>query len=179
MQGKSFDAGVKGDFVDGKSVYQPIKGVTSKGMEAEVSGEIAPGWNLQAGYAHAHGRNARGERVHGATQMLSQRAQTLRLSSSYRLRGDWNALTLGARVAWQSATEGRVWHCVANDYASIRQTGYALVGLMARYRFSQQLSAALHISKLFDTRYYSGLGLFETGFHCEPRSASVTVRYQL
>jgi outer membrane receptor for ferric coprogen and ferric-rhodotorulic acid len=203
VDGKSFEAGVKGefldgrvnaslaafriqqdnlaeyvDFVDGESIYQPIKGVTSKGIEAEVSGEIAPGWNLQAGYAYAHVRNAQGERVYGSTQMLSQPAQTLRLSTSYRLRGDWNALTVGGSVSWQSATDGRVWHPVASDYASIRQKGYALVGLMARYQFSQQLSAALHIRNLFDTKYYSGLGLFETGFYGEPRSASVTLRYQ-
>jgi len=203
VQGRSIEAGVKGefldgrvnaslaafriqqdnvaeyvDFVDGESIYRAVKGVSSKGIEAEVSGELAAGWNLQAGYAYAHVRNAEGKTVYGSTQMMSQPAHTLRLSTSYRLRGDWNPLTVGGGVAWQSATDGRVWNPVAGDYATIRQKGHALVSLMARYQFSKQLSAAIHVKNLLDTKYYSGLGLFETGFYGEPRSVTVTARYE-
>ena len=203
VKGKSAEAGVKGeflegrvnaslaafhiqqdnvaeyvDFVDGESVYQAVKGVTSKGIEAEVSGQIAPGWNLQAGYTYAHVRNAKGERVYGATLMASQPEHVVRLNTSYRLPGDWNALTVGGGISWQSAFYGKVWNPVAADYAQVKQNGYALVNLMARYQINKQLSAAVNINNLFDKQYYSGFGLFETGFYGEPRSAKVTVRYQ-
>ncbi|MEG0555655.1 MAG: TonB-dependent siderophore receptor [Comamonas sp.] len=166
------------DFVGGASVYRAVKGVSSKGIEAELNGEIASGWNLQAGYAYNHVRDAKGERVFGATLMASQPEHVLRLSTSYRLPGAWQALTIGGGVSWQSAFYGKVWHPVAQDYAQIKQKGYALVGLMARYQINKSLSATLNVHNLFDQKYYSGLGLFETGFYGAPRNATLTMRYQ-
>ncbi|MDM0019341.1 TonB-dependent siderophore receptor [Variovorax saccharolyticus] len=166
------------DFVDGESVYRAVQGVTSRGIEAELNGQIAPGWNLQAGYTYNHVRDAEGERVYGATLMASQPAQMLRLSTSYRLPGAWQKLTIGGGVSWQSAFYGKVWNPAAGDYAIIEQKPYALVALMARYEFSKQLSATLNINNLFDKKYYAGLGLFETGFYGAPRNAMLTMRYQ-
>jgi len=120
----------------------------------------------------------KGEKVYGSTQLMTQPAQTLRLSSSYRLPGDWSALTVGASVSWQGTTWGKVWNPAAGDYANMRQRNYALVGLMAHYRFNRQLSASLHVKNLLDKKYYSGMGLFETGFYGEPRSATLSMRYQ-
>lgn len=203
IEGRSVEAGIKGefldgrlnaslaafqikqdnvaeyvDFVDGESVYRAVQGVTSKGIEAEVNGQIAPGWNLQAGYTYNHVRDAEGERVYGATLMASQPAQMLRLSTSYRLPGAWQKLTIGGGVSWQSAFYGKVWNPAAGDYAIIEQKPYALVALMARYEFSQQLSATLNINNVFDKKYYAGMGLFETGFYGAPRNAMLTMRYQ-
>ncbi|MDM0026212.1 TonB-dependent siderophore receptor [Variovorax saccharolyticus] len=203
IEGRSVEAGIKGefldgrlnaslaafqikqdnvaeyvDFVDGESVYRAVQGVTSKGIEAELNGQIAPGWNLQAGYTYNHVRDAEGERVYGATLMASQPAQMLRLSTSYRLPGAWQKLTIGGGVSWQSAFYGKVWNPAAGDYAIIEQKPYALVALMARYEFSKQLSATLNINNLFDKKYYAGLGLFETGFYGAPRNAMLTMRYQ-
>ncbi|WP_422835320.1 TonB-dependent siderophore receptor [Variovorax sp. HJSM1_2] len=203
IKGKSAEAGVKGefldgrvnaslvafhiqqnnvaeyvDFVDGESVYRAVQGVTSKGIEADVSGQIAPGWNLQAGYTYTYARDAQGQRVYGSTLMASQPEHVLRLNTSYRLPGDWNALTVGGGVSWQSAFYGKVWNPVLGDYAQVKQNGYALVNLMARYQINTQLSAALNIDNLFDKQYYSGFGLFDTGFYGAPRSAKVTLRYQ-
>ncbi len=166
------------DFVDGASVYRAVKGVKSKGIEAELNGEIAPGWNLQAGYAYNHVRDAQGGRVYGSTLMISQPEHVLRLATSYRLRGAWSPLTLGGGVSWQSEQFGKVWNPVLADYAQVQQKGYALVSLMARYQINQALSATVNIHNLFDKKYYSGLGLFETGFHGEPRNVTLTMRYQ-
>lgn len=166
------------DFVDGASVYKAIKGVKSKGIEAELTGEIASGWNLQAGYAYNHVRNAKGERVYGATLMASQPEHVVRVSTSYRLPGSWNQLTVGGGLSWQSAFHGKVYNPADADYAILKQKGYALVNLMARYQFNKNLSATLNIHNLFDKKYYSGLGLFETAFYGEPRSTTLSVRYQ-
>lgn len=166
------------DFVDGASVYRAVKGVNSKGIEAELNGEIASGWNLQAGYAYNHVRDAKGERVFGSTLMASQPEHVLRLSTTYRLAGAWHPLTIGGGVSWQSAFYGKVWNPVLADYAQIPQKGYALASLMARYQFSKALSATLNVHNLFDKTYYSGMGLFETGFYGEPRNVTLTVRYQ-
>jgi len=166
------------DFVDGASVYRAVKGVTNKGIEAELSGQIATGWNLQAGYAYNHVRDAKGQRVYGATLMASQPEHVVRLSTSYRLPGAWNALTVGGGVSWQSAFYGKVWNPAAQEYAEIRQKGYALVSLMARYQVNKALSATLNIHNLLDKKYYAGMGLFETGFYGEPRNVTLTLRYQ-
>lgn len=166
------------DFIDGNSVYRAVKGVTSQGIEAELNGQIQPGWNVQAGYTYNHVRNAQGERVYGATLMASQPAHVARVSTSYRLPGSWNALTVGGGLSWQSAFYGKVWHPVQQDYAEVAQKGYALVHLMARYQVNKALSATLNVRNLFDKKYYAGMGLFETGFYGEPRNVTMTVRYQ-
>ncbi len=202
VNGRSLEAGVKGaylggrvnatlalfqikqdnvaeyvDFVDGESQYRAVDGVTSKGVEAEVSGQLGAGWNLQAGYAYTHARDAKGGRVYGSTLMASQPEHTLRLNTSYQLPGDWRGLTVGGGLSWQSAFHGKVWNPVGTDYAIVEQKAYALANLLVRYQFNGKLSAALNVNNLFDKKYLSGLGLFETGFYGEPRNATLTLNY--
>ena len=202
VEGRSVEAGIKGaylggrvnatlalfqikqdnvaenvGFVNGESQYRAVDGVTSKGVEAEVGGQLGTGWNLQAGYAYTHARDAQGVRVYGSTLMASQPEHALRLNSSYRLPGAWNALTVGGGLSWQSAFHGKVWNPVAGDYAIVRQQSYALANAMLRYRLNGKVSAELHVNNLFDKKYMSGLGLFETGFYGEPRNATLTLNY--
>ncbi len=203
VEGRSYEVGIKGSYLDGRvnasvalfqieqdnvaenagfvggeTVYRTVKGVNSKGIEAEVSGQLAAGWNLQAGYAYTDVQDAKGERVYGSTLMASQPEHVVRLTSNYKLPGEWNKLTVGGGVSWQSAIFGKVWNPVAADYAVIEQKNYAFVNLMARYQFDKNLSVLLNINNVFDKKYLSGVGLFETGFYGEPRNAMLTMKYQ-
>lgn len=144
-----------------------IKGAQTKGVDLEMSGELAPGWNVQTSYSHATTRDDKGART-----LLHMAATTVRLWSTYTPQGDWNRLTVGGGASWNSDSS----LAFTRYNAVIQQPSYTTAGLMARYRFSKQLVATLNVNNLFDKRYYAGMtGSF--GHFGDPRNAVLTVRY--
>ena len=87
-------------------------------------------------------------------------------------------VTVGGGVNWQSAFYGNIWHPVLNDYSRIKQGGYTLVDLMTRYQHDEHLSVTLNANNVFDKRYLSGLGNFDTTWYGEPRNLMVTTRWE-
>src|SRR3546814_18219616 len=53
--------------------------------------------------------------------------------------------------------------------APVRQGGYVLVDVMARYRVTENISAGLNISNLFDKRYYNNVGFYNAGYYGQGR----------
>jgi outer membrane receptor for ferric coprogen and ferric-rhodotorulic acid len=200
--GKSIEAGVKGEFFGGRlnasaavfkinqenlaqstgenvigatlqeTAYRASEGATSKGVEFELSGELAPDWNLSAGFTKFTATDADGADVNSIYPR-----QLLRVFTSYRLPGAWNKLTLGGGVNWQST----VYTYAQNPQGvseRIEQKAYALVNLMARYEFSKQLSAQLNINNLFDKTYFNMFDAYDQITYGAPRSVSLSMKYQ-
>ena len=69
----------------------------SKGFELEASGELAPGWQLMAGYTFVTSRDDEGETISAETPR-----HLFRLSTNYQLPGRWNAFSIGGGVSAQS-----------------------------------------------------------------------------
>lgn len=165
------------------SVYRPIAGATTKGFEAELSGEVLDGWNVSAGYTYQHTRDANNGYVYSSVLQTTTPQQVVRLFSTYRLPGALENVTVGGGVNWQSEFFGNVFQPNPNDtvnfgqYARITQDSYYLVDLMARYRFNEHLSTTLNVKNLFDKKYYTGLGNFGTGFYGEPRSLQLATKW--
>jgi len=200
--GKSIEAGVKGEFFGGRlnasaavfkinqenlaqstgenvigatlpeTAYRASEGATSEGVEFELSGELAPDWNLSAGFTKFTATDADGADVNSIYPR-----QLLRVFTSYRLPGAWSKLTLGGGVNWQSAvyTYGENPLGVSGK---IEQKAYALVNLMARYEFSKQLSAQLNINNLFDKTYFNMFDAYDQITYGAPRSVSLSMKYQ-
>ena len=169
--------------VDSDSVYRATQGATTKGFELELAGEIRDGWSLSAGYTYNHTRDAKGDHVYASILQTTAPEQVIRLFTAYRLPGTWNKLTVGAGVNWQSEFLGQVFQPNPDDSvdfgqsSTITQPDYALVDVMARYRFNEHLSTTLNVKNLFDKTYYTGLGNFGTGFYGEPRSLQLSTRW--
>lgn len=206
LRGKALEAGVKADYLDGQlqasaavfhirqenlaeyagyvgdfeERYKPVAGVRSRGVELQVAGRITPAWNVNASYTYAHIRSADGQPVFGSQLMTTLPAHTARLFTTYRLPGAASAWKIGGGVRWQSAFDGKVWPPseTATDYAIVRQKGYALVDLTAQFDVTPKLTLSASVRNLFDRRYYAGMGLFETAYRGEARSALVTVHYR-
>ncbi|MFZ4873783.1 TonB-dependent siderophore receptor [Janthinobacterium sp. Mn2066] len=151
----------------GSYAYHTVKGATTRGFEAEVSGQLRPDWQLTASYAYSRIRNAEGQRI-----QTSQPQNMAKLWSTWRLSQGVPGLTLGGGVNWQT-----------NIYMDERgpngerftQQAYAVAGLMAQYQLSPQLVATLNLNNVFDKRYYStGMG----GYYGDPRNAMLTLRYK-
>jgi len=53
------------------------------------------------------------------------------------------------------------------------------VGLMARYRFDEHLSASVNVKNLFDRQYYNNVGFYNGVYHGEPRTLMVSMDWTL
>ncbi|MGY1489120.1 TonB-dependent siderophore receptor [Methylobacillus pratensis] len=196
LEGKSMETGIKHAFYDGRlntslavfyveqdnvpvelpgvpgprggASYRAEKGTTSKGFEAEVAGELQPGWQVSGGYTYRISKDADGHLL----QTVAPK-NLVKLFTSYRLRGDWNKLTLGGGVNWQS----RIYTDDTGPGGAYRftQGSYAVVNLLARYQFDEHLSAALNVNNLLDKTYYTSTNM---GFYGAPSNAMLTVKYQ-
>ena len=200
LEGKSYEAGIKGEFLDGRlnasaavfqieqdnvaqedpgymvpgtinPAYTAAQGTRSRGFDLEVSGELMPGWNLAAGWSHWTARDGDGNAI-----QTDQPRSLVRLFTTYRLPGDWSRLTVGGGVNWQS----HVYTIASGPDGDERvgQGSYAIANLMARYRFNRNLSAQLNVNNLFDRKYYSQIGFYSQGAWGAGRSAMLTMRYQ-
>lgn len=80
---------------------------------------------------------------------------------------------------WQSKTYSTVnaWRIGRDLYWE--QKGYALASLMARYEFSDQLSATLNVNNVFDKKYISSVSdWWYSAYNGAPRSVALNVKYK-
>lgn len=152
--------------------YYAAQGTRSKGYELDLSGEVAPGWNLGLGWSQFSAKDAAGAPVN-----THQPRRLLKVFTSYRLPGDWSRLVLGGGVNWESAN-----YTMANNPLGVRerleQKAYALVSLMARYEVSPRTSLQLNIQNALDETYYSQIGFYNQYAYGAPRSAMLTLKHK-
>ena len=156
-----------GRLPSGEWVYKSIDGVKTTGFEAEMSGRVAPGWEISGGYTHNIAKDATGNRKN--TYIPDE---LFKLSVNHTMQ----RVNLGASVRWQSATYYDTAISAASPAIAVRQQqqAYTLVDLMARYRFNGNWSATANLNNLFDTAYNRSMWGYAD--HGEPRSVSVSVR---
>lgn len=145
------------------SNYTAAQGTTSTGVEMELSGELAPGWQLSSGYTYSVIEDSEGERI--VTQVPRHSVKTF---STYRLSGPLDKLTVGGGVNWQSKSGA--------DLQYLTQGSYALVNLMARYEISQNLTASINLNNVLDKEYFSG-GPSCCAVYGEPRNFMTSLKY--
>lgn len=156
------------------SVGYASKGIEAKtkGFEAEMSGELAPGWQAQAGYTHKIIRDQSGKKV-----STWEPQDQLSFYTTYKLKGPLDRLTVGGGARWQS----RSWQELYNRYKSkneeFAQEAYWLVDVMARYQVTENLSATLNLNNAFDKKYYTNIGFYNTAYYGDPRNVMLTTRW--
>lgn len=151
--------------------------IISEGLDLELSGEIAPDWQVFAGYTYNHNKNTRDDVAFNA---LTPRHQ-LKLWTEYRLPGDAAPWSVGGGVTVNSAqaTTGTARINGENQNYRIEQGGYAVWDAQVSYRIHDRWQMALNVNNLFDKSYYSALGMPTGGnWYGEPRSTTLTLRGQ-
>ncbi|WP_241509512.1 TonB-dependent siderophore receptor [Pseudomonas ovata] len=186
-EGSSYEIGAKASFYDGRltsnlalfkteqdnlavliddgtfSNYTSEQGTSSRGVELELNGELADGWQLTSGYTYSVIEDSEGERI--VTQVPRHSVKTF---TTYRLPGMLDKMTVGGGINWQSKT--------GTDLKYFTQGSYALVNLMARYQINEHLTASVNLNNLFDKEYFAG-GPRCCGVYGEPRNFMTSFKY--
>ena len=200
LKGRNLEAGVKGELFDGKvnaslavfrieqrnraeldlvntcssgtECYFSTGKVRSEGVDAEISGEVARGWQLFAGYTLNNFKYL--DQTSSAGVMFASTyspRHMLRVWSDYRLPGALAAWSVGGGVNFQTESS-RVTQNI-----KVAQAAYALWTARAAYQIDRNWTASLSVTNLLDKRYYQTVGAPAWGnFYGEPRKASVTLR---
>ena len=157
----------------GQAMVANGPGVTAKGVEFDVSGQLAPAWQASGGYTYLHAAEADGRRA-----ATTQPRHLLRLATSYRFDGQLDGLRAGASMTAQSATYSESWYGrpPSGEMANIAQAGYALYNVMASYALNKHASVQLNVDNLLDKKYYRNVGFFDGVFWGEPRNISLSLR---
>lgn len=155
----------------GAQAYTGADGTKSRGIELDLQGELARGWNIYAGIAHFTAQDGDGVRLN--SQLPRTTAQ---LFSTYQLPGEWSKLTLGGGVKWQS----RFYQAPNTGTSSLggEQDSYALASLVGRYSITKQTNVAVNVNNVFDKKYALQKGDFDTVGYGAPRNVMVTLNYR-
>ncbi|MGK5056097.1 TonB-dependent siderophore receptor [Janthinobacterium sp. LB2P49] len=200
LKGRNLEVGVKGELFDGKvntslalfrieqrnraeldlvntcsngtECYFSAGKVRSEGLDAEISGEVAPGWQLFAGYTLNNFKYL--EQTSNAGVMFASTyspRHMLRAWSDYRLPGALQKWSVGGGVNFQTESSR-----VTRD-VTVAQGAYALWSARAAYQIDRNWTASLSVTNLLDKRYYQTVGAPAWGnFYGEPRKAALTLR---
>lgn len=146
----------------------------SEGYELEISGEVLPDWQVGGGYTYTTTKYLKDtESNTGGVIRSTDPKQLLRLFTSYRLPGTYDAWTVGGGVQAQSDT-----YAVSGN-ARAEQGGYAVYNAMVGYRFNEAYSVQFNANNLFDKYYYKKIGATGVNYYYgDPRNFSLTLRGQ-
>lgn len=155
----------------------------SQGIEAEVTGQLRPGWQVAAGYTY---NNNKDDSTRLAYHSVTPK-HLFKLWSTYRLPQQLSAWTIGGGVNVQSDhhVDGTVkaYNPASGKYdgASVpfafKQAGYAVWNASIQYRASKNWTATLNINNLLDKTYYKTVGKSDRGnWYGDPRNVSLTLR---
>lgn len=199
LEGKSYEAGLKGEFLGGRlnasgavfriqqdnfavedvghvipgtgsPAMRASDGVKAQGYELELAGKIAPDWDLSASWVSYSARDA--QRVDVAQ---NHPRRVFKVFTKYTLPGDWRRLAIGGGVEWQGDVPKLDTNPATGAMERIGQRAFALVGLMARYQATDALALQLNVYNLFDKKYYENSWQGIT--YGEPRKLLVSLAY--
>jgi outer-membrane receptor for ferric coprogen and ferric-rhodotorulic acid len=197
--GKQVELGIKGEFLNkrlqasaavfriddvNRAVADPavpnasIAGgeVRSQGFELEASGQLAPGWDVLAGYAYTDTEYIKAP-VAQQGQVFSPITprHLLNLSTRYAFRQPQLAgWSVGAGMSWRSAFYAQ------SGALRIESGNYAIANAQLAWQVNDHLNLGLTVDNLFDRKYYEKVSsVARQNFYGEPRRLvfSLKARY--
>lgn len=183
-EGTSYEAGIKASFNEGRlnaslslykteldnraiwytsggrTVYDTESGTETKGVELELSGELAEDWQIGAGYSYNDIRDSNDERL-----LTTVPQHIVKTFTTYRMSGAFDRVTLGGGFDWNSKTK-------TSGYV---QGSYGVANLMARYKINENLTASININNIFDREYLTSYSTW--GAYGPPRNVMSSLKY--
>jgi outer membrane receptor for ferric coprogen and ferric-rhodotorulic acid len=157
--------------------------VISQGIDTEISGEVARGVNLHAGYTYNSNRD---KTANAAFSTITPR-HSLKFWGTWHLPGEAGRWLVGGGATVQSTQyvsgTAATYDAVSGKFNGpsvpfrYTQGGYAVWNAMAQYRIDPRWTVTFNLNNVFDKRYYRTVAGANLGnFYGEPRNAMVTLR---
>ncbi|MGG7448893.1 ferric-rhodotorulic acid/ferric-coprogen receptor FhuE [Kosakonia oryzendophytica] len=194
--GKSYEAGVKGDWFNtrltatfavfrteqdhvavstgeyipnsgGQTAYKSVNGTVSKGVEFELNGALTDNLQLTFGASRFMAEDGDGVAVNP-----EQARTTMKLFTRYQLPM-LPELAFGGGARWQNKS----WQDIKGPNGNMRitQSGYTVVDLFTRYQATKNFAIQANLNNVFDKEYYDYLGTY--GVYGAPRNFSISANY--
>jgi len=156
--------------------YTASAEIQSKGIDAELTGELLPGWQVSAGYTFNRNDYEFG---YGANEGMPFMPQTPRHLFKFwtmiDMGGGLSGFRLGGGVNAQS--KSYVTGTFGDQSFRATQGGYAIVSLRGEYRIGDHWTAAVNVDNVFDKRYYQTVASPYSGSaYGEPANVLFSVR---
>ena len=164
------------DNLTGRYYNQPIGNVRSRGLDAEISGQITSRWQMVAGYTFNTSQYRRTEsssRAEGMNYSRHTPRHMLRLYTSYRLPVAGEQWSVGAGLNAQSKTD---------SLYNVPQGGYAIFNANARYQINQNMELALIVNNLANRSYFENNKVRTMGinnFYGQPRTVTLNFLWKM
>ncbi|MDD2056462.1 TonB-dependent siderophore receptor [Pseudomonas sp. GD03860] len=171
----------------GNGFYTASGEVVSKGIDTELSGELAPGWQAIVGYTlNLNKQRTAGDSANDGKPMSTQTPKHLfKFFTTYQLPGElerWK-VGLGATIQSDSYKSGFVQHRLPDgslssaEAYSFEQSGYAVWNSLVEYKIDQHWTAQVNANNLFDKTYYQTVNSSDGGnWYGAPRNYMLTLR---
>lgn len=206
MTGRSYEIGLKGAYFDGalnasvalfdtiqenraylpanqatfcpgypaQSCYSAAGEVRSRGIDAEISGQLTPNWQASAAYTLVLSQYTKDVTYEDRRFAPEQPKHLFKAATSYQLTGNLSNWRIGADLQAQSETFERV------GTGEAKQDSYALVGLMAGYRFNEHWDGRVNFNNIFDEKYWQGIPTGTgSGTYGDPRNVMLSLKWTL
>lgn len=163
----------------------------SQGIELDVSGELLPGLQINAGYTFDDNQTEYGSNT-GQRFTTNTPKHIFRAWTRYQLPNALSAFSIGGGVKAQSSyfrsgtvrswnptggTDGAGAFDGPNLPYEFTESGRALWNLFAEYRVHHNWTASLNVNNLFDKHYFRSVDTTRLGnIYGEPRNVMVTLR---
>jgi outer membrane receptor for ferric coprogen and ferric-rhodotorulic acid len=157
--------------------YRAAETVTTRGVDFEVSGAPADGWNVSLGYTYADSAYSAGPNDGKRYESATVPRHLGKVSGTYAFAGQLAGLTIGGALRAQSGIYSDGISATGDDFRQ-SQPGYGVVDAMARYAFTPETSLQVNIDNVFDRVYLTGVDAsWAATFFGAPRTVSLALRH--
>ncbi|WP_028693795.1 TonB-dependent siderophore receptor [Pseudomonas cremoricolorata] len=204
MTGESYEIGLKGEYFNGAlnasvalfdmtqqnrsyaldssvsgcnpsvTCYAAAGEVRSRGIDTELTGALTPNWNFSASYTLLLSQYTKDDTYEDKRFAPEQPKHLFKAATTYNLTGELSKWRVGADVFAQSETYNRVGtgHAV--------QDSYAVLGLMAGYRFDEHWDGRVNFNNVTDEKYWQGIPTGTgMGTYGDPRNLMFSLKWTL
>jgi len=146
--------------------------VENEGVEAEVSGNLTPAWDIVVGYSYTKSRFIRDPDNLGLPFDPRYPKHSFKLTTNYRFQdGPLSGLRLGGNLRVQGAADS------GDATPLLRQDAFAVVDLQVGYQLTENINASVSVNNLFDKRYFDRLGFTSFfNWYGAPRNVTASIR---
>ena len=162
----------------GEEIYREADGISSRGYELELAGQITDNWSINMGYTDL---DIDAEKVDENVENYTPQ-QLFKFSTAYVVPA-LPELKLGASIRWKDAISREHpdtvdWSdplnpvVIATDI-STEQDAYTMVDLMAAYTFNDHFNLTFNINNATDEKYLTSL-YWDQSYYGAPRNYMLT-----